>query len=138
MPATGGTCVAPNTAVTRTILAAAVLVGALSVVHVDPPAETRVTLVATDYAFSPTEIHAVAGGSLAITLDNRGAHTHGLRLVLSYGEVPFPQNVPPGQKVTEVFNDLGSSGRFRFYCPVEDDDARGMHGTLIIEAAKTK
>lgn len=123
----------------RLIVLAVLLAAGLSWTRGDPPTQplSKVTLVATDYAFSPTEIRAQAGGALEITLINKGRHVHGLRLVLSYGEVPFSENVPPGRQHTETFNDLGTPGHFRFYCPVEDDDWRGMHGTLIITAAQT-
>lgn len=96
----------------------------------------KVTLVATDYRFSPSVVHAVAGQPLEITIVNRGTHTHGLRLALSYGEVPFSKNVPPGRTVSEVFNNLGDPGTYRFYCPVEDHQQRGMSGSITVAAAR--
>jgi plastocyanin len=101
----------------------------------DPPVQ-KVTLTATDYRFTPSTIHAVAGQPLEITIVNHGTKTHGLRLVLSYGEAPFPENVPPGQTTSTVFNNLGEPGTYRFYCPVEDHARRGMQGTLVIAPAK--
>jgi len=123
----------------RLIVLAVLLVSGLYGVRGDPPVQpvTKVTLVANDYTFSPAEIRAVSGGALEITVVNHGQHVHGLRLVLSYGEVPFPENVPPGRQLTETFTNLGSPGRYRFYCPVEDHDARGMHGTLIVTGPTT-
>ena len=100
------------------------------------PATQKVTLVATDYRFTPDAIHAAAGRPLEIMIVNRGTKTHGLRLALSYGEVPFPENVPPGRTVSEVFNNLGDPGTYRFYCPVEDHEHRGMVGSITVEAAK--
>jgi len=55
----------------------------------EPPTDQQVTLTATDYAFSPKEIRVVTGRPMTLTFVNRGEHTHGLRLVLSYGEVPL-------------------------------------------------
>ena len=92
----------------------------------------KVTLTASDNRFTPTTIHAVAGQSLEITIVNHGTRTHGLRLVLSYGEVPFPENVPPGRTVSRVFDNLGDPGTYRFYCPVDDEARHGMEGTLIV------
>ena len=96
----------------------------------------KVTLTATDDRFTPTTVHAQAGQSLEITVVNRGTHTHGLRLVLSYGEVPFPENVPPGRTMSRVFDNLGEPGTYRFYCPVDDHASHGMQGSLIIAAGK--
>ncbi len=98
----------------------------------------KVTLTATDDRFTPTTVQAVAGQPLEITITNRGTHTHGLRLVLSYGEVPFPENVPPGRTMSRVFNNLGDPGTYRFYCPVDDHDSHGMHGSLIVSPAKSQ
>ncbi len=116
-------------------LAAALVVGALAGPAQDVKVQ-KVTLVATDYSFAPSTIHAVAGRPLEITLVNKGSHVHGLRLVLSFGDVPFPENVPPGFTQSATFDELGSPGTYRFYCPVEDHDSRGMHGAIVIEPSK--
>ncbi len=102
----------------------------------DAPEPQRVTLVATDYAFTPSVLHAVVGQPLEITIVNRGQQIHGLRLTLSYGTVPFPENVPPGRSISATFDDLGTPGTYRFYCPVDEHDPRGMHGTLVVEPSK--
>jgi plastocyanin len=96
----------------------------------------KVTLVATDYRFSPSTLRVVAGQPLEITITNRGTHIHGLRLVLSYGELPFPDNVPPGRTMSTVFDNLGEPGTYRFYCPVDDHADRGMHGSLIVTPSR--
>jgi plastocyanin len=101
-----------------------------------PPAEQAVTLTATDYAFSPTEIRVVAGQPMKLTVVNRGAHTHGLRLVRSYGEVPLPMNVPAGETTTTVIDNLGDAGSYKFYCPVDEHRQRRMVGTIVVEPAK--
>jgi plastocyanin len=113
-----------------------VLFGTASGQRSDVPEPQKVTLTATDYAFNPSVVHAAAGRSLQITIVNRSNDTHGLRFVLSYGEVPFPTNVPPGQSASATFDDLGKPGTYRFYCPVDDHDGHGMHGTLIISEEK--
>ncbi len=96
------------------------------------------TLVATDYQFTPSTLRVVAGRPLELTIVNRGHEIHGLRLVLSYGEVPFPENVPSGRTITKTFDNLGEPGTYRFYCPVDNHDQRGMHGTLIVAAEKPR
>jgi plastocyanin len=99
----------------------------------------QVTLVATDYAFSPSVLHAMVDRPLEIALVNRSTtKTHGLRLVLSYGEVPFPENVPPGRTITAVFDNLGHPGTYRFYCPVDDHEQHGMEGTLVVASGKDR
>lgn len=121
--------------ITAVLLAAALAAGPLMAQAQDTSVQ-KVTLTATDYAFSPSTIHATAGRPLEITLVNKGSHVHGLRLVLSFGEQPFPENVPENASQSATFDDLGAPGRYRFYCPVEDHDSRGMHGTLVIDPAK--
>lgn len=118
------------------IAVAGLAVGASSARTRSDAAPQKVTLVATDYRFSPSTVHAVAGQSLEITIVNHGTHTHGLRLALSYGEVPFSKNVPPGRTISEVFNNLGEPGTYRFYCPVEDHQQRGMTGTITVAPAR--
>jgi plastocyanin len=115
--------------VARTLGAAALFAAVLSAA---PPAAQKVTITATEYAFAPATIHATAGQPLEITLVNKGKETHGLRLVFSYGEVPFPENVPPGATMSATFVDLGKPGTYRFYCPVDEHDPHGMHGTLVV------
>lgn len=117
---------------TAALAAAAVLVLASSAA---PPPQQAATLTATDFAFTPTEIHAVAGRPLRLTVTNNGMHTHGLRLVLSYGEVPLPMNVPAGRTVTMIVDNLGEPGSYKFYCPVDDHQQRGMAGTIVVEPA---
>ena len=113
-----------------------VLFGATAGQHGDVPQPQKVTLTATDYAFNPSSIHAVAGRPLEITIVNHSNDTHGLRFALSYGEVPFPTNVPPGQTASATFDDLGKPGSYRFYCPVDEHDGHGMHGTIVIAEEK--
>jgi plastocyanin len=116
---------------------AALVVAALLVLAfaATPPPQQAVTLTATDYTFAPAEIHAVAGRPLRITVTNNGMHTHGLRLALSYGEVPLPMNIPAGRTVTAVVDNLGEPGSYKFYCPVDDHQHRGMVGTIVVEPA---
>jgi plastocyanin len=101
-----------------------------------PPVEQAVTLTATDYALSPAEIHVVAGRPIKLTVTNHGTHTHGLRLVLSYGEVPLPTNIPAGDTQTTIIDNPGEPGSYKIYCPVEDHEQRGMVGTIIVEPAR--
>jgi len=120
---------------TKTAVIAVVVAGcAATAGFASRAALQKVTLTATDNRFMPTTIHAVAGQSLEITIVNHGTRTHGLRLVLSRvpGEVPFPENVPPGRTMSRVFDNLGDPGTYRFYCPVDDDARHGMEGTLIV------
>jgi plastocyanin len=96
------------------------------------PEPEAVTIVATEYAFSPAEIHVAAGQPLRLTLVNKGKDVRSIRFTLSYGELPFATSVPPGQSATEVLSDLGDPGRYRFYCPMSEHRERGMSGVLVI------
>ena len=116
----------------------AAVCGSLALTLAAAPAAVRqpdlqtATLTVTEYAFSPHELHVVAGRPLKLTIVNNGKNTHGLRLTLSYGEVPFPMNVPPGRTITSVIDNLGEPGTYRFYCPVDDDQEKGMVGTIVV------
>src|SRR5690349_11215519 len=96
------------------------------------PARQAITVTATDYSFSPRELRVTAGRPLSLTVVNNGKETHGLRITLSYGEVPLPMNVPPGEKVTTVIDTLGEPGTYRIYCPVDDHEHKGMTGTIVV------
>jgi plastocyanin len=118
------------------LIAATALAGAGVAAAQPAPQLQKVTLVATDYSFAPSTIHVVQGRPVEITVVNRSTHVHGLRLDLSFGEVPFPTNVPPGATQSVTVDDVGSPGSYRFYCPVEDHDSRGMHGAIVVDRAK--
>ncbi len=102
----------------------------------DRNATPSTTITATDFQFTPAEIHAVAGQPFQITLVNKGKSVHSLRFHFPNNEYPFPTNVPPGQSATAVMDAVTDPGTYTFYCPVDEHRDRGMTGKLIVSAGK--
>ncbi|MGH6846730.1 MAG: cupredoxin domain-containing protein [Methylocella sp.] len=97
----------------------------------DPSSATKpaeVTIVATEFRFSPATVLVAAGRAVTLVLDNSGAETeHGLfvpalgfRLPVKAGEIAR-QNI--------VFE---KPGKYEFICDLPGHNEAGMTGTLIV------
>lgn len=88
----------------------------------------EITVTATNFAFSPSEIRVTKGEKIKLTLVNRGG-THGI------GIPAFNVSLRPGPGGTAsaVFI-ADQAGSFPFFCNVFCGEGhRDMHGTLIVE-----
>jgi len=114
-------------------------------------AVTEVTVVMTEYAFTPSDIALTVGERARLVLVNRGKHLHEFATpyltdlevtvdadgtvveALGIGEV----EVPPGRRVTLLFTPE-SAGTFPVVCPSREPVshyAEGMRGTLTVGEA---
>jgi glucose/arabinose dehydrogenase len=95
----------------------------------------EVTLVATEYAFSPNEITAEPGERIRVIVQNDGTMDHSIELELPDGEVELEDPVPAGESGSLTLDVPDESGEFVFYCPLENHRELGMTGTLRVAVA---
>jgi Cu+-exporting ATPase len=89
----------------------------------------RVDLVATDLAFSQTEIRVRSGGFVLVSLDNEGAVFHDW-MAEGLANVDLPAR--PGQTSRIRFY-ADRPGTYPFICTVPGHAEAGMRGVLIVE-----
>lgn len=94
-----------------------------------PPGSTAITVVATDYKFSPSTIPVSAGQSIALTLQNNGAFPHTFTIASLNLDTGL---VSPGQSATVTFT-APSPGSYQAICRVPGHADRGMVATLVVQ-----
>lgn len=92
-------------------------------------ATAKLTVNASDYKFKPNR-PAVAGGTLVITLVNKGKVSHDLRVAGKKTRL-----VAPGGKAT--LRVKLKAGRYKFICTVPGHAALGMRGVLTVKQTET-
>lgn len=95
----------------------------------------EIEVIATDFAFAPTEIVVEAGRRLAVDLVNRGEVPHNIEFELPEGEQMLLEPIGPGESEMLTLTAPSEPGEYTFYCPVGDHEQRGMEGVLIVEPA---
>lgn len=96
-------------------------------------AVSDVTVTATEFAFSPQTIPAVAGKPLTITFKNNGKYPHNM----TFKELNVAtKTLQPGQSETIKITPP-KAGMFRFSCTVDSHASKGMFGVLMIQPQGT-
>jgi plastocyanin len=87
---------------------------------------TGVTVVATEFAFDPSELSIAADTAVEIVLDNQGVVEHDLTV----DELDLEIYVAAGETVTETVT--VPAGTYEMYCSIPGHRASGMEGTLTV------
>ncbi len=87
----------------------------------------RLLVVATEFAFEPSEIRLREGETFNITLDNRGALFHDLTI----DELGFKLTADAGARATGSLA-IAEPGRYEFVCAVPGHAQAGMAGSLVV------
>lgn len=89
----------------------------------------RVTVVGSNFKFSPNEIRVKKGETVGIRFKNEGTTQHSL--VIDAYEVATNQINPGDEEEVEFTADR--EGTFEYYCSVGSHRSMGMVGKLIVE-----
>jgi iron uptake system component EfeO len=87
------------------------------------------TIVATDYAFEPSEL-SVAAGEVTFAIRNDGAEEHEFEILQGDRVIDEVEGLVPGLE-RDLTVEL-AAGEYQFACLLADHFERGMHGTLTI------
>ena len=99
-------------------------------VSVSPQAAvSKITMIATEFAFSPSQFTVKAGEPVTVTLENNGAYPH--NFTVSDLNIKTP-NVEPGGKTTITFTPT-KTGTYTFICSVPGHADKGMTGKITVE-----
>ena len=91
------------------------------------PGAPEVTVVATEFAFEPTEVRVRAATTFTVVLDNEGALTHDLTVVdLGFQLIAGPGEVAAGSLLA------AEPGRYEIRCSIPGHAEAGMTATLIV------
>ncbi len=88
----------------------------------------RLLVVATEFAFEPSEIRLRAGETFNLTLDNRGALFHDLTI----SELDLKLTADAGARASGSLA-IAEPGRYEFVCAVPGHAQAGMTGSLVVE-----
>jgi len=90
---------------------------------------TKISVVGTEFSFSPASISVKAGEQVKITFKNNGRAPHNLTLE---GVGIGTKTIGGGQTDIIEFT-APSSGTYAFFCSVSGHRAAGMEGSLKVE-----
>ena len=94
-----------------------------------PEAGQTVTVVGTEFAFTPSTITVKKGQAVTVTFKNNGQYPHNFTVA----ELNVKsETVSPGQETTVTFTP-DKAGSFTFICSVPGHADRGMKGTLVVQ-----
>lgn len=88
----------------------------------------NVTVVGTDFSFTPAQITATVGKPLAITFTNNGKFPHNLTI----DKLGATKTVPAGKSDTITVTPQ-SAGTYSFKCTVDSHAEKGMTGTITVK-----
>jgi plastocyanin len=94
------------------------------------PANAKLRVVADEYRFDPSTIVLEGGGTLTLTLQNKGSLAHNLKVLRDDREVDGTPTLPAGRRASTRL-DL-EPGNYRIICSVGDHEQLGMTGTLRV------
>jgi uncharacterized cupredoxin-like copper-binding protein len=121
---------------------AAVVLAALLAGCGGGPASLSIT--ATDFAFTPSEVSVAAGQEVSLTLTNNGSVAHEWAIMEQGYQVTTPfdaddqphvfwsARVDPGQSSTFSFTAPAEAGSYPIVCGIAGHIEAGMVGTLIV------
>jgi uncharacterized cupredoxin-like copper-binding protein len=90
----------------------------------------KVTIILKDFTITPQSITLPKTGSYTFELHNEGAQTHSLEIEGNGVEKKGPE-ITFGEKGSFTV-DLGKSGKYEMYCPVDGHKGLGMTGTITV------
>lgn len=93
-----------------------------------------IEVVATEFAFEPTQFEVTAGEEVTLRLVNEGNISHNLHLHLN-GEEVQTETIQGGASDTVTFTAPDDSGELTFYCAVPGHEAAGMTGQMAVAAS---
>lgn len=91
-------------------------------------AVSEITVVGTDFAFSPSTIVAKSGKKLTITFQNKGKAPHNLTI----DKVGASKTLQAGQSETITINSP-KAGTYSIECTVGNHKEKGMVGLLMVQ-----
>ena len=95
----------------------------------EAPAVTKVTVVGSEFAFSPSILNFKAGEQVEITFKNDGKYPHNFVIRETGTSTKIINN---GE--TEVLSFTApKAGSYSFYCSVAGHEDAGMKGTLTVQ-----
>jgi plastocyanin len=97
-----------------------------------PAGAATVEIVLEDFSVEPATI-TVDPGSHTFRVVNEGEQTHALEIEGPAGEVETG-DLAPGESADLVV-DLGESGEYEMYCPVDGHRGQGMEGGIAVGGA---
>lgn len=95
----------------------------------DGTGSATTTIVATDYAFEPSEL-SVAAGEVTFAIRNDGAEEHEFEILQGDRVIDEVEGLVPGLE-RDLTVDL-AAGEYQFVCRLADHFERGMYGTLTV------
>jgi plastocyanin len=97
---------------------------------VTAPANSKLGVVADEYSFDPSTIVLAGAGTLTVTLRNKGALAHNLKVLRGDEEIDGTPTLPSGRTESARLN--LEHGNYRIICSVGDHEELGMTGTLRV------
>ena len=97
---------------------------------VTSPANSKLSVVADEYSFDPSTIVLAGAGTLTVTLRNKGALAHNLKVLRGDEEIDGTPTLPSGRTESARLN--LEHGNYRIICSVGDHEELGMTGTLRV------
>jgi uncharacterized cupredoxin-like copper-binding protein len=104
----------------------------------------NLSIAATDFAFTPSEVSVAAGQELSLTLTNNGSVTHEWAIMEQGYQVTTPfdaddqphvfwsAQVEPGESSTFSFSAPAAAGSYPIVCGIAGHIEAGMVGTLTV------
>jgi plastocyanin len=89
---------------------------------------SKITVVATEFSFSPNVILAESNKPIAITFKNDGKYPHNLTVA----NVGATKTIQPGMSDTVTLTPK-KKGTYPFTCTVDSHAEKGMSGMLIVK-----
>jgi plastocyanin len=91
---------------------------------------STLAVVADEYSFDPQTITVTGGGRLEVSLENRGALAHNLRVIDNGSELDGTDTIT-ADKTSAAALDL-DPGEYEFECTVGDHAELGMRGKISV------
>lgn len=95
----------------------------------DGPADERIEITATSYAYEPSEIE-VDRGTIRFVVHNDADIVHGFE-VEGHGIEAAIEEIEPGATDSLTVT-IETVAEYEIYCPVGDHEERGMTGSLDV------
>lgn len=87
----------------------------------------EISLQATEFGYSPAQVHISGPGQVKVTIKNQGVVEHDFTIEGAQGKLL----VKPNTTGTSTFT-IAKAGTYTFACTVEGHKAAGMKGTLTV------
>jgi plastocyanin len=97
------------------------------------PVVERIELEAKDFVFFPPEIILDPGQEVVFYIKNIGNSNHSFELHLPNDEIELGREIPPGGTDSLRVKMPEQTGKYKFYCPVNNHQDMGMHGLVLIQ-----